>query len=81
MFIGDVFIHDIYHALQQMNTTAKVSKNTAVYIYDMYNVRCFTANPLSEVKNVAARLVNALIKAVNDAEKLLKSIIVIPDWI
>ena len=48
--IGDQFVYDIYHTLQQMNTTATVEKKNAPYIYDMYNVCCFTANPLSELK-------------------------------
>ena len=70
--IGDAFDHKIYHTLQQINTAAKNSKKQIPYIYDMYNVRCFTANPLSEIRNVVARLVNALIEALNDAEKLPK---------
>ena len=58
----------------------RTPKNRLPYIYDMYNIRCFTANPLSEVRNVAARLVNALIKALNDAEKLPKMVLILPDW-
>ena len=72
-------MHDIYHALQEMNNQAKVNQHGTPYIYDMYNVRCFTANPLSELKNVATRLVNALIKALNDYEKLPRMIVIIPD--
>ena len=78
--IGDQFIHQIYHTLQELNVTTKLKKGNIPYIYDMYNVKCFTANPLSEIKNVAACLVNALTKALNDAEKLPRLIIVAPDW-
>ena len=78
--IGDQFVHNIYHTLQQMNTTATVEKKNAPYIYEMYNICCFTANPLSELKNVVACLVNALIKARNDAEKLPRIIMVLLDW-
>ena len=79
-FLGNLFVHENYHTLQQMHASTKVNKVNALYIYDMYNIRCFTANPLSEVHNVAARLVSALIKALNDAEKLPKAVIIIPDW-
>ena len=40
-------------------------------------------NPLSELKNVASRLVNALVKALNSmkgGDKLPKCIVVVPDW-
>ena len=79
-FIGDEFIHGIYHRLQELNTEAKIAKGKTPYLYDMYNVRCFTANPLSEMKNVATRLVNSLVKALNDYEKLPRMILVVPDW-
>ena len=78
--IGDEFVHEIYHALQQMNTESRVAKTSPPYLYDMYNVRCFTANPLSEIKNVATRLVNTLIKALNGSEKLPRIILIAPDW-
>ena len=63
-----------------MNTEAKVSKGKIPYIYKMYNVRCFMANPLSYMKNVATRLVNTLVKALNDYEKLPRMILLVPDW-
>ena len=79
-FIGDKFIHSIYHTLQGMNTEAKVAKGKIPYLYDMYNVCCFTANPLSDMKNVATHLVNLLVKSLNDYEKLPRMILVVPDW-
>ena len=54
-------------------------KKERPYIYDFYNVRCFIRNPLSDVKNVLTRLVNALVKVLNEATKLPRFIRVIPN--
>ena len=34
-FIGDQFIHDIYHALQKLKTKAVEEQQDVLYIYDM----------------------------------------------
>ena len=41
---------------------------------------CFIPSPNSHVKHVIARLVNCIIKALNDAKKLPKVMVIIPDW-
>ena len=48
-------------------------------MYDFYNVSCYTPNPSSLITNVMSRLVNCLVKALNDALKLPRLIVVIPD--
>ena len=73
-------MNDNFYALPAWNTHAKIAKKTGPYIYEEYNVRCFTANPLSEVKQVPERLVNCLIKALNENNKLPRIVVVIPDW-
>ena len=49
------------------------------YIYDYYNVKCFTPNPNTVLKDVLARLLNCFVKALNDHNKLPRLVIVIPD--
>ena len=77
---GDIFVHEIHHALPAMNTTVKMKKIDAPYIYDQYNIRCFTSNLLSNTHSVPARLVNCLIKALNEDDKIPRIITIIPDW-
>ena len=64
--IGDKFIHGTFHTLQKIQRENKLAKRREFYIYEEYNVCCFTANPLSNVHNTAARILNSLIKALND---------------
>ena len=78
-FIGDAFVNDIYHELQNLQESRKRHKQS-LYIYQEFNVKCFTTNPLANIKNVAVRLLNAFIKALNDNNKLPKYVVFIPDW-
>ena len=55
-------------------------KKPPPFIYDEYNVRCFTSNPLSTMRNVPVKLVNAFIKAANQNQKLPRIVVFIPDW-
>ena len=50
------------------------------YIYDYYNIKCFTTNSQSLVTNILARFVNCLVKALNDAILLPRFVVVIPEW-
>ena len=77
--IGDKFVNDNYHALSKMKTEANIARRPGPYIFDYFHVSCFTPNPQSLVKDVLARFVNCLIKALNDATKLPRIIIIIPD--
>ena len=78
-FIGDEFVNKMYHALQAIQTENRVVKKRDLFIYEEFNVKCFTKNPLTNVHSVATRLVNALIKALNDHNHLPRLIIVIPN--
>ena len=57
-----------------------MSKKQQPYVYDYYNVTCYTPNPKSILKNIMARMVNALVKALNGATKLPRIILIIPDF-
>ena len=78
--IGDQFLINVFHALQQLQVEAKEARRQEPYIYEFYNVSCFTASPNSVIKSMLARLVNSLVKALNDCKKLPRIIMVIPDW-
>ena len=78
--IGDEFLMDAYHALQKLQTEARSARRAEPYVYDYYNISCFTTSPNSAVRNIMSRFVNCLVKALNDAKELPRIILVIPDW-
>ena len=78
-FVGDQFINDTFHAFPAMYNESKLAKTRKPYLYDYYNVKCFSTNLLSTVRNILAHLVNALIKALNNNDKIPRFIIVVPD--
>ena len=78
-FVGDQFINDTFHAFPTMYNESKLAKTRKPYLYEYYNVKHFSTNPLSMVRNILAHLVNALIKALNDNDKIPRLIIVVPD--
>ena len=77
-FIGDKFVHDTYHTIQDIQKANRMEKRADLFIQEEFNLKCFTARPLSLVRNVATRLINALIKALSDTNKLPKIIVIIP---
>ena len=77
--IRDHFLLEVYGELSRMKSDAIMTKRAPPYLHKMYNVQFFTANPLSEVKNIMTRLVNSLVKALNDAKYLPRIILVVLD--
>ena len=77
--IGDLFVHDNYYAYQDAHTEEKDSSKHGLYLFDYYNVKCFTANPLSPERNVVTRILNAFIKALNDFVRIPKTVVIIPE--
>ena len=77
--IGNDFVNKIFHALPALQTENCLAKQQELYIYEQFNVKCFTGNPLSSVRNIGTRLVNAYIKALNDYNKLPRFVLVIPN--
>ena len=78
-FIGDDFLTEIYHTFLRMRDEAVKSQCRPPYVFEQYNVACFTPNPQTLLKDVLARLINCLIKALNDAVKLPRLIVIIPE--
>ena len=64
--VGDQFVNDIYYALQEANQDKVKGDGSKLYIYDSYNVKCFSSHPLSKAKEALARLLNALIHGLNE---------------
>ena len=78
--IGDDFMNKIFHELQKLHESAKDRNWQDLFMYSQFNVKCFTPNPLSSLRNIAARIVNAFIKALNENNKMPDMVLVIPDW-
>ena len=76
--IGDSFVNEVYHVFQKMRDDARMDRRPLPYMYQQYNVACYTPNPKSVLKDVLARLVNCFIKALNNAKKLPRLVLVIP---
>ena len=77
--VGDDFLHDHYYKLPQIKNDAYLARERLPYMYDFYNVSCFTPNPQSLTTNVIARLVNSFIKALNDTNKIPRIVLIIPE--
>ena len=65
--------------LPQMKHEMKSARQPTLYIYEYFNIFCITPNPDSLVKNVLAKFMNCIIKALNDSVKLPRIILFIPD--
>ena len=62
-----------------MRHKAQTARLQVPYVYDYFNVSCFTPNPSTHVTDILARFVNCLVKALNDMLRIPRLIIVIPD--
>ena len=63
-----------------MKKEAWIVKHDLPYLYEQYNVSCFTTVPQSLTRNMLARLVNCFIKALNDTTKLPQLVLIAVDW-
>ena len=68
--MGDSFVNDNFHAFPTMAAKAHHDNRKKPYVYDTYNMKCYTANPLSKTSAVPAWILNLVIKALNDRSKL-----------
>ena len=66
--ITDMFINDIYYMLGEANQDQIKARQDKLFITDYFNVKCYSSNPLTKVKEAPARLVNSLIHALHDYE-------------
>ena len=78
--MGDAFLDDMYKTLQDLKTAAIDKKIRMPYIYKQFNVKLLMMGSLTQYKSVMARLVNSLIKGLNDSPtKLPRFILILPD--
>ena len=77
-FIGDKFVTDTYHTIQDIQKRNRLDKRGDLFIQEEFNLRCFSANPLSLIRNTATRMINALIKALDERNQLPRLIVIIP---
>ena len=68
-----------YHIFPELKREAVHNRQKVPYIYEYYNVSCFTSAPDALVLDILARFVNCLIKALNDMSKLPRFIVVVPE--
>ena len=78
--VGDDFAWKIYDALQRLHTEAATARSAVPYIYEFYNVECYTVNREALCNNVMANLINAVLKGLNDKILLPLFILVVPDY-
>ena len=78
--MGDSFINEIYKDLQNLKKTPSTKNKRQPYMYDQYNVKIFSAYPLSLTKNTVGRFINVFIKALSDAKKIPSIVLLFPDW-
>ena len=74
-----MFISQVFHALSARNMQNRSAHKKQLYLYDNYNVKCYSTNPLSKIKETPARLVNALAHGLNENQWLPRLIIITPD--
>ena len=64
--IGDIFVNDNFHVFPTIATRAQKNNKRKPYLYDNYNVKCYTTNSQSQTTQVPARIVNSVIKVLKD---------------
>ena len=52
--IGDAFASDAFYIFTKIRESSKESQRPAPYLYQFYNVTCFTENPVSAIDNILA---------------------------
>ena len=62
-----------------MKSDAVVQKKSIPYIYEYYNIFCWTQSPIALEKSVLAKIVNSLTDCLNKIHRVPKYLLVIPD--
>ena len=75
-----MFVNKTYSMLPEFDEKAVAVKTDRPFVYQYYNVKCYTANPHTKTSEVPARIINSVIKAMNDRNRLPRILVIIPDW-
>ena len=79
--VGDLFISQIFYALPAKNSERKLKDKSPLYIYERFNIKCYSTNLLNtNIDDAPARLVNSLVNGLNANTYLPCIVIIIPDW-
>ena len=79
--IGDCFLYKVFNVLPELKSKATNQNKTGKvpYVYDYFNVTSYMTDPMNNTQSVYARILNSLLKALNDATKLPRINLLIPD--
>ena len=78
--VGDKFVSDVFHTLPKLRNALREAHRQIPYIYEYYNITCFTQNPVAVNDNTVACILNSVMKALNDNTKIPRIILIIPDY-
>ena len=78
-FIGDDFFHDIFSALQDLRSKARVAKKNPPYLYEYYNVFGYYSTKSSGTRHTIGRILNALIVGLNTHDRLPRYVVLMLD--
>ena len=70
----------IFYTLPARNTQNRLAKKKPLFLYDNFNIKCYSTHPLSTIQSAAARLVNSLVHGLNENKRLPRIILILPDW-
>ena len=81
-FVGDAFLRETFNRFQEMINLAKLNtKNWQPYLLEYYNIKSFyaPAKIWQENDSATSRILNKLIDALNENNRLPKFICILPD--
>ena len=78
-FLGDSFLRDVYNGLQALLNKAKLDrKATKPYLHEYYNTKGYYYSS-SYIQSAISRMLNKLIEALNENDRLPRHLIVLMD--
>ena len=79
--IGDVFVNEMFHILQELKDNTGDNHNHVPYLYDYYNITHHTDDLLAVDKgNSLVRILNAIIEPLNTTAPMPRIMLVMPDF-
>ena len=79
LFIGDCFLRDLFRTFAAMRCQAEIKGRCPPYVFDKYNVECYTAGNSFNNRNAAACILNSFIDYMNNLVRIPSLIVIIPD--
>ena len=76
--VGDQFLCSIFPRFQQIRSDAIAERRQSPYIYDYYNIFCWTT-PVTTVRSVPAKILNSFTEGLNNIHRMPKYVIIMPE--